>query len=74
MFDLEHEGPGHRVHRSQRSNSVAYIDLDKGQARRFVRQLSPLSGYSHFRFRDLENVGQTHGVQHSQRHRSIAVT
>ena len=28
--------------------------------------------YSHFKFRDLENVGQGHDGQHSQWHHSIA--
>ena len=31
-----------------------------------IRWLSPSSEYSHFKFRDLENVGQGHNVKHSQ--------
>ena len=36
--------------------------------------LSPFSRHSQFKIRDLENVGQGHGVQHSHWRRSIAYT
>ena len=32
----------------------------------FFRQLSLFSGYSHFQFRDLENVGQSRDVKYLQ--------
>ena len=38
------------------------------------RYLSPFSKYSHFKIRDLENVIQSHDVQHSQWHHAMANT
>ena len=59
IFYIENLGQGHGVYIQKISTSIKPF-------LRFFRKLSPFSRYSHFKTRDLENVGQSRDVQDSQ--------
>ena len=59
-----------RLHQSQWSHSMANIDLYKSHTSAFL--LSSFSRYSHFIFRDLENVGQSHDARNVQQRHTMA--
>ena len=66
-------GQGQGVQHLQWSYSITKINLYKWHTWA-VFAVWPFSRYSHFKMRDLENVGQFHDAQHSQWYHSMAIT
>ena len=71
ICNLENRDQGHGVQHSQRSYSMAIINLYTFILEHF-RQFSLFSRYSHFKIRDFENIGEGHEVQHLQWRHSMA--